>query len=58
MIYIQQIQQLLDCERAHAIAVFEEMCAEGFDFSEATAHQFKTQALDSDYTVRMRAAMV
>lgn len=58
MTYIQQIQQLLNCERAYALAVFDEMCAEGFDFSEATARQFKAQTLDADYVVRMRAAMV
>lgn len=49
---IDQIQGIADCERAHAIAVFEEMSAAGFDFDNAA------QVLESDYTVRMRAAMV
>lgn len=56
-VMIEQIQGIADCERAHAIAVFEEMCATGFDFDSA-AQVDVSKALESDYVVRMRAAMV
>jgi hypothetical protein len=54
---IDQIQGIADCERAHAIAVFEEMSAAGFDFDNA-AQVDVPLVLEIDYEVRMRAAMV
>lgn len=54
---IDQIEGIVVCERAHAIAVFEEMITAGFDFDSA-AQVDVSKALESDYVVRMRAAMV
>ena len=55
-VYIDQIQGVVDCERAQAIAIFEEMCAADFDFDNATG--FAAQALESEYVCAMRAAMI
>jgi hypothetical protein len=55
-VYIDQIRGAADCERAQAIAIFEEMCAVDFDFDNVAG--FAAQALESEYVCAMRAAMI
>jgi hypothetical protein len=55
-VYIDQIQGVVDCERAQAIVIFEEMCAADFDFDNVAG--FAAQALESEYVCAMRDAMI
>lgn len=41
----KQIADILDCDPVTATRVFDEMCASGFDFSEASTKALKREAL-------------
>jgi hypothetical protein len=45
MIYIADIQKILNCTIEQAQTVFNAMCATGFDFSESSKTKFKKQVI-------------
>lgn len=49
--WAKQIAEVLNCDAAMAEQIFDEMCCSGFDFSEATARQFKRECLTAQQVV-------
>jgi hypothetical protein len=43
--WIKEIAHILECDLATATRVFDDMCASGFDFSEASSKALKREAL-------------
>jgi hypothetical protein len=45
MIYIADIRKILNCTTEQAQAVFDAMCANGFDFSKSSKAKFKKEVI-------------
>jgi hypothetical protein len=45
MIYIADIQKILNCTIEQAQVVFDAMCANGFDFSKSSKAKFKKEVI-------------
>ena len=51
---ILDIQNILKCTIEHAWLVFNEMCANGFDFSESTKRAFKCEVIACNELIKVK----
>lgn len=51
---ILDIQKLLGCTTEHAWLVFDQMCANGFDFSESTKRAFKSEVIACNELIQVK----
>lgn len=49
---ITDIQKILGCSEMHALNVYDQLCANGVDFSECTLREFKYAVAEADKELR------
>lgn len=52
---INELTQLLKCDKFTAYKVFDQMCEDGIDFSECTQRQFNKYAKEAYKTVQKKS---